>query len=329
MCSVSLCMIALNEAECLPRALANWRDVADELIVVVDSRTTDETAAIVEAAGGTALRYEYRYPGNKGAARMMGIEAAAGEWIVVLDADEAIREQAALRRILMEAEPRVTALNLLFENYGEDGRMTLRWYQVRAFRRGLYRYVHREHEMPMWCGEGEPLEPLTDVVVEHRAPAGRAASKNGAMLDRLRLDAAERPEDAHSAYFLHRQLLIAGEFEAALEAGRRYLAFEGVEYCECYGNMATACLHLGDVQDALGWLYRATAEEPARRIWWIRLAQTYMAAGRWNLAMAHLRCAAEIWPGFAWQWEPAESQAGIGEMIEACQANLARVQHGG
>lgn len=325
MSSISLCMIALNEAALLPRAAANWREWADELLVVVDSRTTDNTAEIVARMGGTALTYEYVHPGNKGAARNVGLDAATGDWIVVLDADEVIRNPAQLRELVEHAPNDMHAFNALFENYSGGGHVDLRWYQVRVFRRGLYRYRHREHELPIWCGEGAPNEPITDIVFEHRAPAARKPGKLSPMLERLRLDVEEHPDDAHPLYFLHRQYLLAGEWEAALEHGRRYLDHPGeIDRCECLGNMAIAYLNLGDTCEAIRCLALATAEHPQRRIWWIRLAKIYMDLGDWNVALAHLRLATELMPSFWWQWEPEESAAGMGRLIDECQRHLAQ-----
>ena len=210
------------------------------------------------------------------APRNAGLDAATGDWCVVLDADEMIRNPAQLRKYIAHAPDDVHAFNILFENY-VDNHVTLRWYQVRAFRRNLYRYRYREHELPMWCGDGAPNEPVTDIVFEHRAPAQRGPAKLTPMLERLRLDVEEHPDDPHPLYFLHRQYVLAGEWQAALEHGRRYLEHPGaLDKTECLGNMASAHLAL------------------------------------------------ELAPSFWWQWEPEESAAGVGTLIDECQQYLAR-----
>lgn len=327
--SISLCMIVINEEECLPRALAAWRDLADELIVV-DTGSTDATVAIAEGHGATVLRYDWQSPGHKGAARQMGIDAATGDWIVVVDADELVADPGGLRRFLLNPpEPDVTAVNVRFVNFDPaTGAPTLSWYQVRAFRRGLYRYLHREHELPHWCGEGEPRELVLDTVFEHRAPVGREPGKIQPMLDRLTLDVEEHPGDPGPLYFLHRQYLLAGQYDQAIEWGQRYLACQAtIDPCECYGNLATCHYQLGDGNEAVRWLHRALAEQPQRRIWWIRLAELYMAASHWNIALGYLRGAGELWPQFVWQQEPVEQGAGLQALVDKCQAALAATHH--
>jgi glycosyltransferase involved in cell wall biosynthesis len=61
-------------------AAASWRE-----ILVVDDGSTDSTAAIAEAAGAAVIRHPYN-KGN-GAAVKTGIRRAAGEFILILDAD--------------------------------------------------------------------------------------------------------------------------------------------------------------------------------------------------------------------------------------------------
>lgn len=323
---VSLCLIVKNEAEVLPRALANWKALADELIIV-DTGSTDHTVEIAQAHDARVLHYEWIYPGNKGEARMVGINAAQGEWIVVLDADEIIREPDYLRRLLQKLPDNVTAGNVLFENY-DNGHLTLRWYQVRVFRRGLYHYIHREHELPHWCGEGQAEEIiLGNVVFEHRTPEGRAAGKMQPMIDRLLLDVQEHPGDPGPLYFLHRQYLLNGEYDKCIQVGHQFLESKHVDPCEAYGNIASAYHMLGDTQEAIRWLHKAAAEQSHRRIWWVRIAEMHMTKGRWQLALSHLRLAAELWPEFEWQWEPDTNGVQLYQLIDKCQRALQAMHH--
>ena len=85
---VSVVITAHNAAWCLPRCLESLADQerpADE-IVLVDDGSTDETAAIAEAAGARIVHHQRAL--GVGAARVSGIEAARGDAIVLRDADD-------------------------------------------------------------------------------------------------------------------------------------------------------------------------------------------------------------------------------------------------
>lgn len=317
---ISLCMIVKDEGAVLPRSLASWREMADELIVV-DTGSQDATVAVAAAHGARVLHYDWRHPGHKGAARMVGIDAARGEWIVVMDADEIVRDRRALRGFLTEHGDAYDAVQVLFENYPE-GELTLCWYQVRAFRRGRYRYIHREHEMPQWCGEGAERQAVLSAVFEHRPPAGRDVAKVQPMLERLHLDVAERPRDPTPLYFLHRQYVIAGDWRRGMEWGMRYLHLAHevpCDLCECYGNMATCAWQMGDANEAVRWLCRALAEQPHRRIWWVRLAELYAGGGLPQYALAYLRGAVALPPVHEQQWEPGTCTAQLERMMAECE----------
>lgn len=330
MSKISICMIAKNEAELLPRALADWRALADELIIV-DTGSTDRTVAIARELGARVLHYDWRPPGHKGAARNLGLDLATGDWVVVLDADEIIGPKAALRAFLLsETAQDYTAFNVTFNNFDEANRVTLAWQQIRIFRRTLYCYQHREHEMPYPLRPETVAESFIDVVFEHRPPPDRAQGKTQPMIDRLALDVAERPGDPHPLYFLHRQYCIAGEWDEALQLGREYLSVAarlGIDPCECHGNMAVAHLGNGQRQEAISHLHAAAALQPERRIWWIRLAEIYHGQGQNNIALALCRLAAELWPTPEANAQPYTNGAHLYEFMQHCQEAMLTGNH--
>jgi glycosyltransferase involved in cell wall biosynthesis len=73
-------------------AVARWRE-----IIVVDDGSGDDTAARAEAAGARVVRHPYN-KGN-GAAVKTGVRQAAGEWILIMDADGQHRAEDAVRLV--------------------------------------------------------------------------------------------------------------------------------------------------------------------------------------------------------------------------------------
>ncbi len=86
---LSLIVITKNEEAAIERCLRSVAGLADE-IVVVDSASTDRTPEIVRSFGAKLLQ-PADWPGF-GKQKQRAQEAASGEWILSLDADEWIEE---------------------------------------------------------------------------------------------------------------------------------------------------------------------------------------------------------------------------------------------
>lgn len=80
-------MIVRDAEETVGRAIKSALAVVDE-VVVVDTGSVDNTRLIVEGYGARVV--EHRWEDDFAAARNAGIEAAYGDWILVLDADEVL-----------------------------------------------------------------------------------------------------------------------------------------------------------------------------------------------------------------------------------------------
>ena len=81
---ISLCMIMRDEEEHLERCLQSVEGVVDE-IVIVDTGSVDRSIEIATAHGARIIHEEWR--SDFAAPRNTGIDAATGDWILVLDAD--------------------------------------------------------------------------------------------------------------------------------------------------------------------------------------------------------------------------------------------------
>jgi glycosyltransferase involved in cell wall biosynthesis len=144
---LSVVVVTLNEEDRIRECLESvaW---ADELIVV-DAESRDKTATIAREV--TDHVFVRPWPGFA-AQKNFGLEQASGDWILSLDADEAV--SAALRAEIMAivaaggdhpgyAVPR---RNVFWGRWIRHGGLYPDW-QVRLFRRGRGRFVERSvHE---------------------------------------------------------------------------------------------------------------------------------------------------------------------------------------
>ena len=82
---ISACCMVKNEENNLPHSLDNLKSQVDE-IIVVDTGSTDRTIEIAESYGAKII--ETPWQDDFSTPRNMAIDAATGDWIIFLDADE-------------------------------------------------------------------------------------------------------------------------------------------------------------------------------------------------------------------------------------------------
>ena len=88
---LTLCVITLNESRNLAACLASASSIADE-IVVLDSGSTDGTAALAESMGARVHVEAFR---GFGPQKNRCFDLASGDWILSLDADERLTPELA------------------------------------------------------------------------------------------------------------------------------------------------------------------------------------------------------------------------------------------
>jgi tetratricopeptide (TPR) repeat protein len=99
--TISLCMIAKNEARFIEECLESFRDAVDE-IILVDTGSTDATMEIAERAGAKIFHFDWC--DDFAAARNESIKHAQSDWVLWMDADERLAPGGA--QVLREAVAR-------------------------------------------------------------------------------------------------------------------------------------------------------------------------------------------------------------------------------
>jgi glycosyltransferase involved in cell wall biosynthesis len=140
--ALSVCIIACNEERDLPRCLASVA-FADDVVVVVDARSADQSEALARKAGARVLVHPYA--GNV-EQKNFALDQAKHEWVLALDADEAVSpELAAAIQAELERGPAADGyeLNRLTWHLGRwirHGDFHPDW-QLRLFRRSRGRWA--------------------------------------------------------------------------------------------------------------------------------------------------------------------------------------------
>lgn len=87
---ISLCMIVKDEALTLPKCLGSVKDVVDE-IIILDTGSTDKTVDVAKQWGAEVHYFEWC--NDFSAARNEALKYVRGDWVLVLDADEAMKPE--------------------------------------------------------------------------------------------------------------------------------------------------------------------------------------------------------------------------------------------
>ncbi len=218
---LSLCMIVRDEQEMLPRSLAAVADAVDE-IVIVDTGSTDATVGIAESFGARVIHHQWT--GSFAEARNVSFDAASGDWLMYLDADEVlVGEDTELLRSLTGHTWR-EAFYLSETNYTgdlEDG-TAVTHNALRVFRnRPEYRFEGRLHEQIAQRLPGYLPERLeaTAVRIEHYGYLGvvrDSREKSRRNIELLRMQQRESPPTPFLHYNLGSEYAVADDPVAAV-----------------------------------------------------------------------------------------------------------------
>jgi len=293
-------LIVRNEADVISRCLESVRAIADELIVV-DMGSADGTPDIARSFGAVVIPAEWEDDFAK--ARNIALAHSAAEWVLVIDADEAVTGGAGeLRDFLGQTE--AAALTVEMENlYGPHPWERVIFHPVRLFRRGEpnhFRFRGRLHEQIVSAsGEGipssriasSPLKLVHDGYLPEKIRVKHKALRN---LNILRQMLADAPDDPYVLYHLgvtHCQL---GQAEEAVRyfAAARKLAPPAPWRPTLIRDTAKVLGQLGQWDEAIELLQKESARYPDYADLHHLLGEALTHAGRWHEAReAYLRAA--------------------------------------
>lgn len=156
---LSVVVIARDEAAMLPGCLRRLT-FADEVIVVIDDRTSDGSGEIAERAGATVIRHRFTgFADMKNA----GLDRARGQWVLFVDADERVSRELASEIRGAIGQDHDDAFRVPIANFFYGRRMAFGGWQerpVRLVRSGRASFVGDIHEVIQLQGAGARIADL-------------------------------------------------------------------------------------------------------------------------------------------------------------------------
>lgn len=171
-CFLSVVIIARDEARHIGAALDSVAPVADELLVVLDPRTVDATAAIARQHGATV--HEQRFV-SFSQQRNHALRLSRGRWVLFVDADERLTPELATELRAFRSAPAPACAGYWLPRYNLYFGHALKgggWYPDRQLRllrpdRARYDETRLVHELAELDGPADELrEHLLHINIE-------------------------------------------------------------------------------------------------------------------------------------------------------------------
>lgn len=314
---ISACLITRDEAAFLSGCLQSLGSAVDE-IIVVDTGSRDDTVSIAAGAGCTVLHHPWN--DDYAAARNVGLGAATGEWIVVIDADERLTGGMALRALLAQAGPETGGFLVEREDVvrhpgtGRTERYPIG--MVRLFRRDpRIRYVGRVHERPGDTIRAAGLQirsthrlGLTHLVAARTDDVLQAKQRRYLAL--LDVEVAAHPDDPWPRYYRAKTLWYLGDHaraDAELAAIAGDARHPGPQRASAHAMRAALALRLGRPADALAHVDASLGAFAFQSLSHYLRGEALFALGRYGeAAESYARVRRSLDPAVVTEWIPGD-----------------------
>lgn len=306
---ISLCMIVRDEEHCIAQAIRSVAPIVSE-VIVVDTGSRDRTVEIALAEQARVLFSEWS--DDFATPRNRGLAEATGEWVLVLDADEAIDESQHEVLLTCTRDPSA-CYSLVQRHYTDDHRLSgftpmrgafPQW--ERSYRgffesslcrlfpnhRGI-QYVGRIHELlePSIATIPELRIVQTPILLHHYGHTPEVLERKNK--NRLYKELGERkladlPQDWKAFFELGVECNRPEQREQSVEAFRRSLALKA-DYLPTWINLGYVLCELGRCVEAIECLTEALKLDKNSSEAHCNLCVACMRAGDLGRAELHAR----------------------------------------
>jgi len=350
--TLSLAMIVKNEEKNLGRCLASVKDLVDEM-VIVDTGSTDGTLALAASYGAKVGHFTWN--DDFSAARNESLRLCTGDWILVLDADEAVDalDHKKIREACMKSH--FSAYFMALRNYFADGGALVLDQLVRpndkvyaqgskfdycADFQGLrlcrrlpgLQFEGRIHELllPYFQKRNLPTGTL-DAVIHHfgKLDVEREAAKAVRYLQQAKAQVASDPANQQYQYSLMTQAAVARDWATTVTAGTAHLALVKRPKTTALILLALGLQEMGRWDEAIPHLNRALAAQEDHPLALSRLVMSLAHLGHVEEAQRRLEGILRLHPQIPYLWKVmadlllrqnrfAEAVATLKEAVRIC-----------
>ncbi len=270
---LSTCLVLKNEGETIYRALDSVKEVTDEYIIGIDTKTTDNTKTEVERffknnKGINRDIYEYEFKDSFSGARNEGMDKASGDWILILDGHEffpstwknivtgtnvdAVACLKEVKKQVGEENPDTDELFFCLYQQPFVGEVPNNFFmQPRMYRNGksklikdgkdytgeIMRFGRKAHNVMKFTRPELSIQ-YPEVILIHDAPDSNRKERKAQRLDmntrELKADLKKNSKDVRALFYLGNTLLEAKDYKGSIDSFDKYISLNKLEHSEKY-----------------------------------------------------------------------------------------------
>jgi len=318
---ISLAMIVKNEEATLAHCLESVKTLVDE-IIIVDTGSTDKTIDIASSFGAQIHHFEWR--DDFSAARNESLKHCKADWVLILDADEAIdaSDHEKIKNACLR--PKADAYNLITRTYTptslecsldagvgpnvsnyQEGRH-LPFYADNTGLRLAKMFdglafqgkIHETIGLSL-ISNGKTAEAL-DVVIHHYGKlfVEREGHKTNYYLMLAKHEFDSNPGDERAQFNLLQQALVASQWELAAKVAMTCLEGNPSPTPFVFYGAGLALQELGRHIEAIDYLDRLLRQNPKHSLAMLAKGRSYKAMGNFSQGREFIIKAIESQPNY-------------------------------
>jgi len=293
--TISLCIIAKNEADLIAQCLKSALPYVDQ-IVVVDTGSSDQTKKIARSLGAEV--WDLPWNNDFSAARNFSLEKARGDWILFMDCDEEIAQDTG-EHLLASVQNEsfdayyINIINLLAENN------EVAFHSIRLFRNlPQFRFegkIHEQISFSIFKYSGQEKIGRTNFTLLHHGYNPEKVNIQAKIARNLELLQDQQTNwDIKDGFFLYNlgiEYVRQGKFQEALENFIEALKYtkSAAGYAPSLVNKTVVCLiELKRYRDALEQLANFQKVYPDYSDLYLLEAACHLRCGRYSRAAENI-----------------------------------------
>jgi glycosyltransferase involved in cell wall biosynthesis len=218
---ISLYIIAYNEEETIGRCITSFQEACDDIVLVLDDRTTDRTEQIAWDLG--ARIYHFHWIDDFSAARNYALDRCLYPWRMFADADDVL-DPASVDRVRQAVRyANENGIDSIISHYYTSevsGIPLTDNAMARLTRTGTMRWTGKIHE----CQDFDRAKTMiSNIEVWHRKPRSRNNNQRNITTLEKAIPDCKPGELPRYTFYYARELMYAGRYDEAIRMFDRYL----------------------------------------------------------------------------------------------------------